>query len=44
MPVEPGSSRATISNNIATERRAGKPEAQACAIASLPRSHTRPAV
>jgi len=33
MPLESGSSKAAISNNVATERRAGKPEAQACAIA-----------
>lgn len=33
MPLESGSSKAAISSNIATERKAGKPEAQACAIA-----------
>ena len=33
MPLESGSSQATISKNIATERRAGKPEKQAIAIA-----------
>ena len=33
MPLEKGSSKAAISNNIATERRAGKPEKQAVAIA-----------
>lgn len=33
MPLESGSSRETISNNIATERNAGKPEKQAEAIA-----------
>jgi hypothetical protein len=33
MPLEPGSSRETISRNIATERRAGKPADQAAAIA-----------
>ena len=33
MPLEKGSSRATISHNIATERAAGKPEKQAVAIA-----------
>lgn len=33
MPLESGSSRSAISHNIATERRAGKPEDQAVAIA-----------
>lgn len=33
MPLEAGSSRAVVSRNIATERRAGKPEDQAVAIA-----------
>lgn len=33
MPLEPGSSQAAISKNIATERHAGKPEDQAIAIA-----------
>jgi hypothetical protein len=33
MPLEKGSSKKTISKNIATERRAGKPEKQAVAIA-----------
>lgn len=33
MPLESGSSQATISRNIATERAAGKPEKQAVAIA-----------
>lgn len=33
MPLKKGSSRATISKNIATERRAGKPADQAAAIA-----------
>ncbi len=33
MPLESGSSKATISHNIATERKAGKPEKQAVAIA-----------
>lgn len=33
MPLEAGSSREVISRNIATERRAGKPEDQAVAIA-----------
>lgn len=32
MPLQEGSSQATISANIATERRAGKPAAQAAAI------------
>lgn len=33
MPLKRGSSKATISWNIAAERRAGKPRAQAVAIA-----------
>lgn len=33
MPLKSGSSKETISQNIATERSAGKPEAQAVAIA-----------
>lgn len=33
MPLKSGSSKETISQNIATERNAGKPEAQAVAIA-----------
>lgn len=33
MPLEKGNSPAVISKNIATERRAGKPEAQSIAIA-----------
>lgn len=33
MPLEKGKSKKVISNNIATERRAGKPEKQAIAIA-----------
>jgi hypothetical protein len=33
MPLEKGSSKATVSHNIATERNEGKPEAQAVAIA-----------
>jgi hypothetical protein len=33
MPLESGSSKETISKNIATERKAGKPEKQAVAIA-----------
>ena len=33
MPLESGTSQATVSRNIATERRAGKPEDQAVAIA-----------
>lgn len=33
MPLKPGSSKATISKNIATEIRAGKPAKQAAAIA-----------
>lgn len=33
MPLKSGSSKKTVSSNIATERRAGKPEKQAVAIA-----------
>lgn len=33
MPLKKGSSKATISSNIATEMRAGKPQDQAVAIA-----------
>jgi len=33
MPLKKGSSKSVISNNIATERHAGKPEKQAIAIA-----------
>lgn len=33
MPLEKGKSKAAISHNIATERKAGKPEKQAVAIA-----------
>lgn len=33
MPLEKGSSRAAISNNIRTEKAAGKPQKQAVAIA-----------
>lgn len=33
MPLEHGKSKAALSHNIATERHAGKPEAQAIAIA-----------
>lgn len=33
MPLAKGKSRKAVSRNIATERRAGKPEAQAIAIA-----------
>lgn len=33
MPLKKGSSKKTISKNIATERKAGRPEKQAIAIA-----------
>lgn len=33
MPLQPGKSRAAFSTNVATEIRAGKPRAQAVAIA-----------
>lgn len=33
MPLEPGKSKAVISRNIATERKAGRPMKQAVAIA-----------
>jgi hypothetical protein len=33
MPLDPGTSKESVSRNVATERRAGKPEAQAVAIA-----------
>jgi hypothetical protein len=33
MPLKPGKSQKVISENIATERRAGRPEKQAVAIA-----------
>lgn len=33
MPLKTGKSKAVISENIATERRSGKPEKQAIAIA-----------
>jgi hypothetical protein len=33
MPLERGRSKAVLSRNIATERRAGRPRAQAVAIA-----------
>ena len=35
MPLKPGSSRKTVSSNIRTEIAAGKPQAQAIAIALL---------
>jgi hypothetical protein len=33
MPLQPGKSKEAISHNIATEKAAGKPQAQAVAIA-----------
>jgi hypothetical protein len=33
MPLKPGSSKKVISENISTERHAGKPETQSIAIA-----------
>lgn len=33
MPLEPGKSKKALSDNIKIERKAGKPEAQAVAIA-----------
>jgi hypothetical protein len=41
MPLEPGSSQAAIGKNIATERRAGKPEDQAIAIAESEARRTK---
>lgn len=41
MPLIPGSSRATIGKNIATEIRAGKPKDQAIAIAMNKAGKTR---
>ena len=43
MPLEKGSSQATISKNIATERAAGKPEKQAIAIAERVAGKPKPA-
>ncbi len=33
MPLKPGKSKTTVSKNISTEMKAGKPQAQAVAIA-----------
>jgi hypothetical protein len=41
MPLKSGSSKATISTNIATERNAGKSPAQAAAIAFSEARRTR---
>lgn len=41
MPLEKGSSKKTISNNIATEMHAGKPQKQAIAIAMHSAGKTR---
>lgn len=41
MPLEHGASKAALSHNIATERRAGKPEKQAVAIAYSEARRTR---
>lgn len=44
MPLEKGSSKAAISENIATERKAGKPEKQAVAIAMSEAGKSKDAV
>jgi hypothetical protein len=41
MPLEKGKSKKVISRNIATERRAGKPEKQAIAIAESKAGNSR---
>jgi hypothetical protein len=42
MPLKKGSSKATISSNIATERKAGKGMAQAIAIAMSKAGKSKP--
>jgi hypothetical protein len=42
MPLKSGSSRKTISSNIATEMRAGRPQKQAIAIAMRKAGKKRP--
>lgn len=42
MPLKKGDSQKTISQNIATERRAGRPEKQAIAIAERKAGKARP--
>lgn len=42
MPLKSGKSKKVISENIAAERRAGKPEDQAVAIAMSKSRHSKP--